>query len=306
MLMLQVGGISGPGQHVFGVDRRPVVSATAAAPRAGPGVAGGPRLQVAAACSKAPPGRARRPAAAAPMAGAAGKPPRSCRSSPARREPPRPTCPVRRCSSSCAGRWPTSPRIARRGFNYVRALMRARQLPDALEAGAGLARDRRLQPGGRPADRRHSTASSATRPRAPRVLGGGRAPAQGRHRPARAGPACSKQAGDSTAPTIGLAAAAELSPKESAARVRSARTSPPARPRRRGQAAVPGDRRRSELRRRRSSYPATQRLAQASIRQLAREATAGAAPAGQAQRARGRDSPGSTWRAAPRTTSRST
>jgi tetratricopeptide (TPR) repeat protein len=211
-------------------------------------------------------------AAAAPMAGAAGEAPKKLSLVPGEREPAQSDLPSAAMLGELRRKVADRPKDREARFNYVRALMRARQLPDALEAARDwrtidaynlvvvrLIGDIYSELGDKAAARRAYSAVVELLPKD--------ATAQ------RALASVLKQAGDLDGADQRLAAAAELSPKDQ--RLAFERADVAARLGRAGEArqrfqAIVDDPAAPQA----VSYPATQRLAQLD-RQLAREATAG-------------------------------
>lgn len=211
-------------------------------------------------------------AAAAPMAGAAGQAPKKLSLVPGEREPAQTDLPSAAMLGELRKKVADKPKDREARFNHVRALMRARQLPDALEAARAwraidaynlvvvrLIGDIYSELGDKAAARRAYSAVVELLPRD--------ATAQ------RALASVLKQAGDLDGAYDRLAAAAELSPQDQ--RLAFERADVAARLGRAGEArqrfqAIVDD----PATPRAVSYPATQRLAQLD-RQLAREAAAG-------------------------------
>lgn len=209
-------------------------------------------------------------AAAAPLAGAAGTPPKKLIAG--EREPAQTDLPSTAMLAELRDKVAAQPKDREARFRYVRALMRARQLPEALAAArewraidaynlvvVRLIGDIYSELGDRPAARRAYSAVVELLPRD--------ATAQ------RALASVLKQAGDLDGAYDRLAAAAELSrndPRLGFERADvAARLGRAAEARQRFQAII-GDTATADAVR----YPATQRLAQLD-RQLAREAAAG-------------------------------
>jgi len=211
-------------------------------------------------------------AAAAPIAGAAGEAPKKLSLVPGEREPAQSDAPSAATLLELRKKVVDKPRDREARFNHVRALMRARQLPDALEAARAwraidaynlvvvrLIGDIYSELGDKAAARRAYSAVVELLPRD--------ATAQ------RALASVLKQAGDLDGAYDRLAAAAELSPKDP--RLAFERADVAARLGRAGEArqrfqAIVDDPATPQA----VGYPASQRLAQLD-RQLAREAAAG-------------------------------
>ena len=210
-------------------------------------------------------------AAAAPMAGAAVEPPKKLSLVPGEREPAQTDLPSAETLRELRRQVVDKPKDREARFNYVRALMRAHQLPDALEAArqwraidaynlvvVRLIGDIYSELGDKAAARRAYSAVVELLPRD--------ATAQ------RALASVLKQAGELDGAYDRLAAAAELSPQDQ--RLAFERADVAARLGRAGEAkqrfqAIVDDPATPEA----VGYPATQRLAQLD-RQLAREAGA--------------------------------
>jgi tetratricopeptide (TPR) repeat protein len=211
-------------------------------------------------------------AVAAPVAGAAGQAPKKLSLVPGEREPAQTDLPSAAMLGELRRKVADNPKDREARFHYVRALMRARQLPDALEAARAwraidaynlvvvrLIGDIYSELGDKAAARRAYSAVVELLPKD--------AAAQ------RALASVLKQAGDLDGAYDRLAAAAELSPKDQ--RLAFERADVAARLGRAGEAkqrfqAIVDDPATPQA----VGYPASQRLAQLD-RQLAREATAG-------------------------------
>jgi tetratricopeptide (TPR) repeat protein len=211
-------------------------------------------------------------AVAAPIAGAAGQAPKKLSLVPGEREPAQTDLPSAATLVELRRRVTDNPKDREARFHYVRALMRARQLPDALEAARAwraidaynlvvvrLIGDIYSELGDKTAARRAYSAVVELLPKD--------ATAQ------RALASVLKQAGDLDGAYDRLAAAAELSPKDQ--RLAFERADVAARLGRAGEAkqrfqAIVDDPATPQA----VGYPASQRLAQLD-RQLAREAAAG-------------------------------
>ncbi|HEY0484222.1 MAG TPA: tetratricopeptide repeat protein [Kofleriaceae bacterium] len=211
-------------------------------------------------------------AAAAPLAGAAGDAPKKLSLVPGEHEPAQADRPTDAVLAELRGKMADQPKDREARFHYVRALMRAHKLPDALEAARAwraidaynlvvvrLIGDIQSELGDKAAARRAYSAVVELLPRD--------ATAQ------RALASVLKQAGDLDGAYERLAAAAELSPKDP--RLAFERADVAARLGRTGEArsrfqAIIDDPATPQA----VGYPATQRLAQLD-RQLAREAAAG-------------------------------